>query len=114
MDARQRELLFATLLASVFSVAAVGINLFGLGEQPIVSIAFLLVFAFTAYTLASKLEHQGMPIIFGIFVFAVAFLAAALKTGLGLYLIASVAFPALLVAALATLGPLRTMLFKKE
>lgn len=112
MDARQRELLFASTLSAVFAVAAVGMNLFGLGEQPILGAAFLLSAALVAYLLASKLEHQGMPIMFGVFVFAAAFFAAALKTGLGLFLVSSVALPVLLIAVLSSLGPLRTILFK--
>ena len=114
MKAEQRELFFAFLLSAVFAAAVSVLGFFGLGIQPLYSFLFLFSLSAIGFLLAFKVEHAGMRTIFAVLLYSVAFLVAALKTGLGLLILATVAVPALFAAVLSTLGPVRGIIFAKK
>jgi hypothetical protein len=114
METEQRELFFAFLLSAVFAAGVSTLGFFGLGVHPLYSFLFLLSLSAVGFLLAFKVEHAGMRTVFAVFLYSTAFLVAALKSGLGLVIIATVAVPALFAAVLSTLGPVRKIIFAKK
>ncbi len=114
MDDRQKEAAFALFLSLMFAVAAVFLNLFGLGEQPLYSFLALLSSAVLGYLISLKGGEVGLrPLHAAIFLLAALFIAAV-KTGLGMMIMPTLAFPMAAVLLLSFMGPLRASLFKKK
>lgn len=114
MDDKQKEAAFALFLSLLFAVAAVFLNLFRLGEQPMFSLIALLSAAALGYLISLKGGEAGLkPMHAALFLLAALFAASA-KTGLGLMIIPTLALPVAAVLLLSFMGPLRASLFRKK
>lgn len=113
MDDKQREAFFALFLSTLFAAAAVLLNLFGLGEQPLYSFLALLSSAVLGYLISLRGMDVGLRPGHAALLLAAAFFIAAVKSGLGLLILPTLAFPVAAVILLSFLGPLRASLFIK-
>ncbi|MEW5996742.1 MAG: hypothetical protein AB1657_04060 [Candidatus Micrarchaeota archaeon] len=114
MDDKQREAFFALFLSALFAAAAVFLNLFGLGEQPLYSFLALLSSAALGYLISLKGGDVGLTPLHAALLLLAALFISAVRTGLGLLIVPTLAFPAAAVLLLSFLGPLRASLFRKS
>jgi len=114
MDDKQREAVFALFLSLLFAVAAIFLNLFRLGEQPLYSFLALLSCAVLGYLISLKGSDVGLKPMHAVIFLLAALFIAAVKTELGTLIIPTLAFPVAAVLLLSFMGPLRASLFKKE
>ena len=114
MDDKQREAIFALFLSLLFSAAAIFLNLFNLGAQPLYSFLALLSSAVLGYLISLKGGEVGLKPVHAFILLVMALFVASVKTELGLLIIPTLAVPAAAVLLLSFMGPMRASLFKKE
>lgn len=113
MDDKQREAFFALFLSLLFSAAAIMLNLFNLGAQPLHSFLALLSSALLGYLISLKGGEAGLKPMHALALLLLALFVASVKAELGLLIIPTLAFPAAAVLLLSFMGPMRASLFRK-
>ncbi|MCX6768891.1 MAG: hypothetical protein NTY83_03590 [Candidatus Micrarchaeota archaeon] len=113
MDDKQREAVFSLFLSLLFSAAAIFLNLFNLGAQPLYSLLALLSSAVLGYLISLKGGQAGLKPLHAVIFLLAALFVASVKTELGILIIPTLAFPVAAVLLLSFMGPLRASLFRK-